>query len=494
MLGNFREEKMILHLINQPKLIMQEGLDEWTLNLDIDQLPYEQARVFSNIIYHTDFKQIELNIRNRIIGKTKFNWTNNQSRMFRILNDLPQEMQTSKLMMWKGAAVAEISNHWRTREMGDLDVQVRPEDLEQTLFHLRESNNWKPMGRVTWANLLPRAIPRRESWNFISRSGDILDIHWSYLDGNNKNNMLKDVFQSSKLIKVFDFDLLLPTVEWVLASSLQHGFLKGTRGDKVQSIFDFYHLYKLCNTNELRRTMRVSGIESEGNLLRNLIGDGNPNALKSLLSDEIFHYTNPPWLRNMSRGKLKRFNIRYKSIIPKNQMDYRMLNNYFIYRMWEILGRSSTVENIIFRYLGFFTKGIELIPLEIEDILTIGWQLPDGKEIWSDRADCRMKLDLTNKSCTSLKIKLSENFKISPNPIGFIYINGVYSGAYNLKEDLTRDFLEVAIPEKLRNTEIEISFRPDPYVSRKEIKLRNNWQRQSIPISIGSISDVIEFI
>ena len=262
MLGNFREEKMILHLINHPKLIMQEGIDEWILNLDIDQLPYEQARVFSNIIYHTDFKQIELNIRNRIIGKTKFNWTNNQSRMFRILNDLPQEMQTSKLMIWKGAAVAEISNHWRTREMGDLDVQVRPEDLEQTLFHLRESNNWKPMGRVTWANLLPRAIPRRESWNFISKNGDILDIHWSYLDGNNKNNMLKDVFQSSKLIKVFDFDLLIPSVEWVLASSLQHGFLKGTRGDKVQSIFDFYHLYKLCNTNELRRTIRVSGIKN----------------------------------------------------------------------------------------------------------------------------------------------------------------------------------------------------------------------------------------
>ena len=65
MLGNFREEKMILHLINHPKLIMQEGIDEWILNLDIDQLPYEQARVFSNIIYHTDFKQIELNIRKK---------------------------------------------------------------------------------------------------------------------------------------------------------------------------------------------------------------------------------------------------------------------------------------------------------------------------------------------------------------------------------------------------------------------------------------------
>lgn len=492
--NRYKEEKMILHLINQPNIIIQEKLNEWVLNLNLDQLPYEQARVFSNIIYHTNFKTIDLNIKNRIIGKTKYTWTNNKSRMFRILNDLPQEIKSSKLLIWKGAAVAEIAKQWRTREMGDLDVQIKPEDLELVLHHLKESENWKPMGEVTWTNLFSRATPRRESWNFISKNGDILDIHWSYLDGKEKNNLINKVFQSARLMKVFDFELLIPSVEWVLASSVQHGFLKGTRGDKIQSIFDFYHLYKLCNTAKLSRVMEVSGVENEGYLLRDFILNGNQSALKALLSEELFNYTNPPWLRYMSRGFFNRLIIRYKSILPSNKMDKKMFNHYLIYRIWEKLGRLSFLENPIFRFFGFFTKNLEPHPRKIEDILTIGWQLPDGKEIWSDRADCRIKLNLAGKGCTFIRIKLSENYKISPNPIGFIYINGIYSGAYNLKEDLTRDFLQVEIPDKFRNEEIEISFRPDPYVSRGEIKLRNNWQRQSIPISSGSIDHVIKFI
>ena len=65
---------------------------------------------------------------------------------------------------------------------------------------------------------------------------------------------------------------------------------------------------------------------------------------------------------------------------------------------------------------------------------------------------------------------------------------------YNLKENLNRDYIEMKIPFQLIGKKIEISFRPDPYVTRKEIKLRNIWQRQSIPILRGKIDEVIKFI
>jgi len=487
-------KETIIHILEPLNGLSNKKFKEWIENLNIENLPYEEARVLSNVIYHKDFKKLNENVRNRIIGKTKYNWTNNKSRIYSILNDLPKQMKSLNLMFWKGAAVTEIAKNWRTREMGDLDLQVKPNDLDNILNFLHKSGYWTPMGNVSWRDLTIRATPRRESWNFISKSGEILDLHWGYLDERANTNLINQIFNDAKDITIFDFEFKLPSTEWVVASSLQHGFLKGTMGDKTQSIFDFYHLYLLCNKSVLLDYAEKSGVKTEANILFDLFENKNMKALDELLNDELYFYYNPPWLRNMSKGIMERFIKRSLSVLPKKQMDYKLIKYFYFYRIWEYLLRSSKIERFHNFLFGFITKKIINSQKNIEDILTIGWQIPDGDVIWSDRADSRLILDLSGKYCTKLQFKLNSKFKISPNPIGFMYINGNFVGGYNLKENLNRDYIEMKIPFQLIGKKIEISFRPDPYVTRKEIKLRNIWQRQSIPILRGKIDEVIKFI
>jgi hypothetical protein len=469
-------------------------LSEWISKVDIENLPYEKARIFSNIIYSEKFNELDEIIRNRIIGKTRYTWTNNKSRIFRIFKDLPKELNQLDFMLWKGAAVTFIAKNWRTREMGDLDVQVKPKELEKVIYYLEKSNNWRPLGEISWNKLRQKMLQRRESWNFISNNGDILDIHWSYLNENLSKNLVENIFKSSREVNVFNRKLLVPETEWVIASSVQHGFLKGTLGDKIQSILDYYHLCLMSNQTKLEKYLTLSGVSEEGNLIKEVILNKNLASISSLLSFKLFDYKNPPWLREMSKGKFTRFRIRTESILPKENMDYKNINNYIIYRIWERLGRSALIEKKIIKLKGFLTKRLDKNVENIEDVLTIGWQLPDGHEIWSDRADCRLLIDSLPLKTKGIKIQLSKNFKISPNPIGFIYINGELVGAYNLKENLTQDFIQIDFPKNKNYKKIEVSFRPDPYVSKKEINLRNIWQRQSIPIAQGRFEDIIQFI
>lgn len=487
-------DHLIYAILLESKINQTTNLSEWINKIDIENLPYEKARIFSNIIYSRKFDELDEIIKNRIIGKTRYTWTNNKSRLFRIFKELPIELKHLDLMLWKGAAVTEIAKNWRTREMGDLDIQVNPKEIEKVIFYLENSNKWRPQGEISWGKLRQKLLPRRESWNFISNNGDILDIHWSYSNENLSKNLINNIFKTSKEVCIFNHKLLIPETEWVIASSIQHGFLKGTLGDKIQSIFDFYNLFPLSNHKKLEKYLKISGVIEEGNLIKELILNKNINSLHSLLTFKLFDYENPPWLREMSKGKVTRFKIRSKSILPKENMDRQNINKFIIYRIWERLGRSSFIEKKIIKKYGFLTKVLDNKIENINDILTIGWQLPDQNEIWSDRADCRLVINSIPLNTKSIKIQLSKNYKISPNPIGFIYINGEIAGAYNLKENLTRDFIQIDLPKNKNYNKIEISFRPDPYVSKKEIKLRNIWQRHSIPIAQGRFEDIIIFI
>lgn len=397
-------------------------------------------------------------------------------------------------MLWKGAAVAQYLNIWNIREMGDLDVQIEPNYKTDVFDFLEQSNYWEPMGDISWSQIRNRSFCRRDSWNFISAEGDILDLHWGFTDSYLKRNLVGEIFKDASTVKIFNNQIKIPSPEWIVASSIQHGFLKGTKGDKFQSIFDYKSLIEYCDVNLLTKILNYLDLSSEHRIIENYVLNNKNIGIDLLIENNLIEYFNPPWNRSVTSKSFYRFINRLNSSLEIKNLDLPLLNRKILYIIWDRIGRISIFEKVLVKIFGHFSRKISEEPIYVEDFLTVGWQVPDSEEIWSDRPDARMIINLEKTNCNKIRIYLSNKFKFSPNPMGFIFINGFFCGGYNLKEDLSQNYIEVQVPNFLKGKEIEVSFRPDPYVTKKEIKLRNIWQRQSIPIARGKFNDVIKFI
>jgi hypothetical protein len=79
----------------------------------------------------------------------------------------------------KGAALLSVFGDWGTRRMFDVDVLVRPADLDVALTALDE-HGWRPEF-LTIEGVKGRAVAARHSVGFENGSGGQLDLHWHVL-------------------------------------------------------------------------------------------------------------------------------------------------------------------------------------------------------------------------------------------------------------------------------------------------------------------------
>lgn len=155
----------------------------WREHIDIDRLDEASNRLLPLLYRRLEAAGIADPDMARLRGVYRYHWCRNQlllaelRRLLAALRDLGVPV-----LLLKGAAL--IHRHYHDpgiRPMSDLDIMVRPEDMD-TVFNLLRERGWQPRVQADLERMRTRrlihAVDFRRDWN--GRMLEI-DVHWTPL-------------------------------------------------------------------------------------------------------------------------------------------------------------------------------------------------------------------------------------------------------------------------------------------------------------------------
>ena len=448
-----REELLLNAALNPSADIARQSWENWASQGAIENAPHHELRVLPAIYAHLSSIAPAFRLPSKLRGKAKAIFTRSNllaSATLPMINELGRH---SPVMLTKGLAMCIRFGTWSSRPMADADIHVPVESLE-TVCGILANSGWTPRYGMTLQSLIHRTSLRRDSWNFTKGAADI-DLHWRLRAGPAENWLAEEMWQSGERFEFRGHSLLLQSPEFALVSSLWHGFVQGDRGDALQTIVDAVLLLPVCRSDRLPILLEKSDLLGP---FRELMSILERVGARGILPKFAFETTIAP---KPALGKW-----RYK---PKTERS--LLRRPFLYKLWNLLGRKSSLERLILRTSGPFSKPLSgkrhsELDYDLSDCSMLdevggpGWAWPHLGCFWSDRADARLLIPLQHVGDHLLLLGLAGN--LSPNSRFYVFANGNPVTRIDFSKGHAADYCLIIPRNLLFGPWIELSLRPQP--------------------------------
>jgi hypothetical protein len=481
-----REERLLTAALNPRADIAAAAWEEWTSEIKIEDASYSEIRLLPTV--YANLKRIapSLELSDKLRGYVGYTFAKNQVLASGCMPIIEELSRHSPVLLAKGIGICIRFNAWWSRAARDVDTLVSLKSLDKVCEVLGRSG-WTPKYGMTRASLVHRSSLRRDSWNFTKGTLDV-DIHWRVKSGRQESWLVDHMWASAERAEFQGRALLVQSPELALITSLNHGFLSGEHDAVLQTVVDGAWLLPLCKADLLIELLNKSClIEQFRNLSLILQKIGLPEIVshyhRSLFdarskAGEVDHATGRGWLPSR----------------PKMEKD--ILRRPARYRLWEALGRKASIERLLLRFTGPFSKPLaqpetfkddyDLRDCEAMDRVAgpgWGWPEPGNTCFWSDRADARFLIPLRHAGDHFLILGLAEARFHSPNACVNVFANGIYLTTINLRERTTTSEYCLLVPRSaLFGPWVELSLRPKPYLGDDAASSGNYPLTRSLPV------------
>ena len=247
--------------------------------------------------------------------------------------------------------------------------------------------------------------------------------------------------------------VLLHSPEFALATSLEHGYKRGTHADGLQTLVDATMLLPACKAERLLPLIaRLALRQGFAKLLATLREAG-----QTAIADTWQAVSRTDTVRNNSDndGILAPANVR-----DGRRLEKSLLSRPAVYRLWEGLGRKASLERMLLRTLGPMSKptawspqcefDYDLCDARVMDrIGGPGWGWPEGKTcFWSDRGDARLLIPLQKLGNHLLLFRIAESRVSSANVSVHVFANGMFITTMEFKEESQTSQYSFFVPKR----------------------------------------------
>lgn len=289
--------------------------------------------IYANIGRDSSLREIA-----RLRGVGKRTWSHNQKAVGAVAEALNQ-LGAVNYRILKGAALLLLSGNYASRSMGDVDLLVSREDIEQVCNALDQSG---------FRNEFQSFCLHREAYfnspelNFVNENGVQIDLHIMEQHDHKElfSAMLKDV---AKELKFRGVTLKIPRPELMYIHAILHGMKNVAAGDSLQAQVDTYFLSSYMDSSILKELSEQYGLSRLSNHQSHL---SKQLSLSRVNVQRIFQKA---YAVVRSRGLSRK-------IAWKASVDTGMRRP--IYFLWLLLGKPRGVEVLASRYMNGFLPGL----------------------------------------------------------------------------------------------------------------------------------------
>ena len=321
---------------------------------------------------------------------------------------------------------------------------------------------------MTWASLVHRSSLRRNSWNVTKGASD-LDLHWRAQEEPPRRLALRTMWATAEHMEFLGHAVLLQSAEFAFVSSLTHGFKEGTHADMLQTVVDATYLLPLCRPKLLTTLLSRTDLVAQCGDLFTMLEKLGLAELTSRLTA----------LRSTSNASAKPTSAHSRSGMHRTEV--ALLRYPKLYRLWEAFGRKAWFERLLLRWSGPFSKPFAYSgefnkDYDLRDCAVIdqvggpGWSWPEPEHtcFWSDRADARLLIPLSDQSDHLIVLGIAEHRVDSPNARIAVFANGSYLATFDFTARMATSEYCLFVPRYvLFGSWVEISLRPQPYLGEK---------------------------
>lgn len=327
----------------------------------IQAVPFEDLNYSTQRILPKIFKNLEaftdLPYYEKLMGAYKFNWVKN-SKMIMPFLPIISEMndQHIEYRLLKGAALNLISKSIGERVMGDIDLLIKTEDLNQ-IVEILKSKGYFQKYKIQCPNATSEIIEHELC--FVSPHDFEVDIHLA--EKSFPKRLFQEMIETPPVEVIFNLtNTKLPSKELALIHSAKHGQQSVGETDSIQSIIDINQLMKEINFSILRtKSKKIGLVGVVNNYLKTLnqLTDQTYPIIKSRINNPLkLRYTKLNIFNN-NRTLLHLQEIIKMRGVSKGEIE-KILANFigrkYAYIIWIKLGKPRHYERFIFQILGGF--------------------------------------------------------------------------------------------------------------------------------------------
>jgi Uncharacterised nucleotidyltransferase len=440
-----------------------ESWKKWSAKTTLENASQSELRLLPAVYRHLARIEPKLELPQKLRGNARATFTRNQLLVRESLLAFSAVSAEVPIILTKGIAFCVQFDSWSWRVMHDIDFHIPYEKLGRAVGILSTAG-WTPKYGMTWASLQHRSSLRRNSWNLTKDNGEI-DIHWRCANGESELWLEQAFWSTARSAQLLGHSVSVPSAEFSLAASLQHGFGEGNRGDALQTIVDAAAWLSLCSSTTLAEIFERAQLWQQYTRVSEILSSVGLGKLLPTMSTAASLSLRPlvASLIQVSRPKI----------------EARLLRKPQIYRLWGRFGHRPRVERLLLRLGGPFSRpllasGTARDDYDLSDCAVMdeiggpGWSWPEPEHtcFWSDRADNRLLIPLNGADDHFIVLTLAGDSFGSPNPTVFVFANGEFIGVLELSKGRKGVNSEygLLIPKRLLfGPWVELSFRPKDY-------------------------------
>lgn len=184
--------------------------DELSPDFDLDPLDHGRTRILP--LLHQSLLRLGIDDERlpRLRGVRHYAWARNQVRL-RTLMPLVRRLRVAGIetLLLKGAALlAAFLPDFSLRPMDDIDLLVRPGDVQRVL-PLLATSGYQPVNVKPWS-IVPLAMQDGPGYPFVNDSGDELDLHWHALHYDRRPAADAALWAGARTARLFGTPALVP--------------------------------------------------------------------------------------------------------------------------------------------------------------------------------------------------------------------------------------------------------------------------------------------
>jgi len=445
-------------------------------------------------------------------GLRKATWVRNTVKLQALGHFLNALNLSCDIVLLKGAAIFRQGRDAASRPVGDIDLFVPNEHLEPLLLQMKNMD-FRVRHLGTFRDVLERHRFRTIGCNFSHSTYGEIDVHWGVA-----TNVPASIFPLAQQERVvLDNCLEAPGIpakicgpQVLLAHTIQHLSRQAleTEGVLLQALCD---IALLASHQPQAVDSRILSMFRLGRRFSDI------NAyLRAALDPSVSWDSVDPLEIDAEPAEyspdLGCWPTREKGMARLEPYSERpRLRFHPLYLAWQLNGAKSSVERLLQRWIGPFTRGHRRLCSATEfDFesgcacgahVGIGWSpwIPTSSGVWSDRSDARLIFRQSRAarkwSSSCLCLTLGREWLHSPYKEVEVFANGHHVGTLRRSErDVTHSVQrQFALPSPVAGRRyVEVSFRPVQFVPRRLLGLGAETHRLGIALRSLAIRDTSE--
>lgn len=422
-----------------------------------------------------------------VAGIYRHNWLVNNLKYSQAAPTLALLRERWDIIQLKSFALSPSTYSLGLRPIADIDFYVQDNYLPEIIEYFQGAG-FSPLLNPDSTEMWERIVPLRSSWNFRNDTLDF-DVHWKLFDhlSREENQELIRVDSGRESRESQNFSALSDETLFVHLA-VNHALQSEKR---FNGLFDCHELTPHLNlekTAEIARRAHATGPVLE--ILEDLIAF---SPLNLAACTDLVHALRADHVNTEPFSFVPQRRVgRTQTPAPRSHDLTRPL----LYRLWWWAGHFASIERLIMRLLGPFSRAraslftlthTALLPLSSE--LGPGWlyMYPGQEHRWSLVSDCRVAFDVPRSTALLITIELDQSdWTHSPRGSFLVFANGTQLGLCT-HDDYRWEF---ELPHGTSSTVLELSLRPSADKTMRNLGIRESANMLLAPVK--SITVAVE--